>query len=564
MEVGLVAAGLMIGCGWPFWRNHTAAAVTTALVVAVLAVSAALLMGVRRSRLAGFLFLGAAGVWALSWIGAWNSGPLPLVGELALSAFYFCTGLGTISYPGGGLRRLDRLWALHAALTLGFTDLTLVLVNRPEWLGYAPEVWWPHIPTNPSLASSASMAISVGYFALAASFILVLGSKARTLGRRERALIVPVLFAASLVALLAAVVESGPLGATPSLEEQQRVLVLDSLVAAAIPIALFSSELRRRWHELVVGLRVLQRTHPATASTVRAVLSDVLDDKRLDLAVWLPEQHRFVDTEGRLLPAVRPGPAPGRQYYPVSGQDGLPLAVLDLADGLVDEPLAEVAVAAAGSALVTSQVQASLLEQVRAGRQRLVEAEAASRARLERDLHDGAQQRLLAIGLRLGQLEATAEDEDTRRLAHQCRVDLLDGIEELRALAQGIHPSVLSERGVGAALEAVARRLDVPIKMDVPTDRFPPAVESTAYFVICEALTNAVRHAAAGTVLVRLWTEADLLLGEVRDDGSGGAVFRQGGGLAGIADRVNGLRGRIGLDSRAGAGTVLSFAIPYE
>jgi signal transduction histidine kinase len=208
---------------------------------------------------------------------------------------------------------------------------------------------------------------------------------------------------------------------------------------------------------------------------------------------------------------------------------------------------------------------AGLIEDLRASRQRLVAAQDEERRRLERNLHDGAQQRLVALSLtlRIAQNQIAKAPEKAEQMVASAQEELTRALEELRELARGIHPAVLSDRGLEAAVEALAVRSPLPVKVvEVPDQRLPEPVEAAAYFVISEALTNVAKYAnaSAATVAVRrLNGHAHV---EVRDDGVGGADPGRGSGLRGLADRVGALDGSLALDSPPGSGTTLRAEIP--
>jgi signal transduction histidine kinase len=207
------------------------------------------------------------------------------------------------------------------------------------------------------------------------------------------------------------------------------------------------------------------------------------------------------------------------------------------------------------------------VDDLRDARQRIIDAADAERRRIQRDLHDGAQQRLVAVALTLGLAESRLESDpaSAARLIAQAREEAQLAIEELRELAGGIHPTVLSERGLGTALEALAARAPVPVELDgVPEDRLAPAVEAAAYFVTAEALTNIAKYARASEAFVCLSLDGDCLRVEVRDDGVGGADLAAGSGLRGLRDRVDALDGRLELDSPPGVGTTVTVEIPLE
>jgi PAS domain S-box-containing protein len=199
-------------------------------------------------------------------------------------------------------------------------------------------------------------------------------------------------------------------------------------------------------------------------------------------------------------------------------------------------------------------------DELRASRARLVEVADAERRRIQRNLHDGAQQRLTAVLLTLGRLREASEERGA--LLDVAIDELATGLQELRELAGGLHPAVLSERGLVAALKALALRAPVPVDLQTTLDRrLPEQVEAAAYYVVAEALANVHKHAGARRVVVRAATDDRHLTVEVVDDGVGGAD-KEGSGLRGLADRIEALGGRLTLDSPARAGTRLLAEIP--
>ena len=203
-------------------------------------------------------------------------------------------------------------------------------------------------------------------------------------------------------------------------------------------------------------------------------------------------------------------------------------------------------------------------QELRGSRARLVAVGDAERRRLERDLHDGAQSRFagVALHLRLAQRKAPP-DSDLARMLDGAIGELYAGIEELRELARGIHPAVLTQRGLEPALESLASRAPLPVDVRATLEgRLPMAVETAAYFAVSEALANVVKHAGAGLVAVDVEIASGRLVIDVTDDGRGGASVDGGSGLRGLADRVGALDGRVAIDSPPGAGTHLHVEIP--
>ena len=203
------------------------------------------------------------------------------------------------------------------------------------------------------------------------------------------------------------------------------------------------------------------------------------------------------------------------------------------------------------------------LQELRASRVRLVNAGDAERRRIERDLHDGAQGRLVSVNLLLGRLRLMVEgDADATALVDRAQSELRTGLAELRELARGIHPAVLTDRGLEPALAALAARAPVPVTVEADAERLPPTVEIAAYFVVAEALTNVAKYARASAATVTVRRAGGVVRLEVADDGVGGADASRGSGLSGIADRVAALDGTIGIDSPPGHGTRVRVEIP--
>ena len=238
---------------------------------------------------------------------------------------------------------------------------------------------------------------------------------------------------------------------------------------------------------------------------------------------------------------------------------------------MLQEPaLLQAAGAMARLALENERLQAevrSQLVQLRSTTARLVEAGQDARQRIERDLHDGAQQRLLALSMTLGQARARAGDGADRQLhafLDHAADDLQQAITELRELARGVHPMLLTQEGLASALKALAERAPLPVEISAPSRRFHDTVESTAYFFVSEAVTNAARHAAASVVHVEVTVAGDEMTVRVRDDGVGGAnpATPGGSGLLGMRDRVVALGGRMTVTSPTGGGTTLVARLP--
>jgi signal transduction histidine kinase len=295
-------------------------------------------------------------------------------------------------------------------------------------------------------------------------------------------------------------------------------------------------------------------------------LARALGDPSLELAYWLPRDERFVDAAGR--PVELPKPDSGRAVTRVE-REGRYVAAL-VHDPMLDEQHGHVeAVASAASlALENERLDAELrakVAELRASRERMLRVGLEERRRLERDLHDGAQQRLVstALNLRLARERLRDKPDSAEDLLSSAGDELDAALEELRELARGIHPAVLSDRGLAAALETLAHRAPVPVEVDsVPRERLPEAVELAAYFVVAEALTNVAKYAHASHARVSIQQENGRVVVAVEDDGVGGADPAEGTGLRGLADRLGILEGRLEVDSEAGRGTTVTARIP--
>jgi signal transduction histidine kinase len=207
------------------------------------------------------------------------------------------------------------------------------------------------------------------------------------------------------------------------------------------------------------------------------------------------------------------------------------------------------------------------VEILRDARQRIISAADNERRRIERDLHDGAQQRMVSVAVTLGLAEAKMRTDvnAAAALIAEARQEAQLAVQELRELARGIHPAVLSDRGLGPALEALAARAPVPVDVSgVPAEPLPRPVEAAVYFVTAEALTNVAKYAQADTASVALSVDDGTLRLEIRDDGVGGADSSAGGGVAGLCDRVEALDGVLTIDSPPGSGTTVTAEIPLR
>ncbi len=222
----------------------------------------------------------------------------------------------------------------------------------------------------------------------------------------------------------------------------------------------------------------------------------------------------------------------------------------------------------AEEALRQQEIEAVRTEEIRASRARIIEAADAARRKIERDLHDGAQQRLVAMALnvRVARARLERDPESAGPFLEELGKELAEASAELRELARGIHPAVLTERGLAPAIETLASRAPVPVEIEgvLPEGRLPAIAEATAYFTVSEALTNVAKYASASHATVRLASADGELVVEIRDDGVGGAAASTGSGLAGLADRVGACDGSLSVESPPGEGTLVRAVLPLN
>ena len=344
-----------------------------------------------------------------------------------------------------------------------------------------------------------------------------------------------------------------------------RALQWSTLAYTAVPLAFLVGLLRTRLHRGALSGLLLDLGDATSPAAVRGALAQALGDPSLEVAFWLPDRERYVDLDGREFKT----PINSERAMSVLEHEGWRIAALVYDASLLEDPeLVRAAGAAARMALENARLQAELraqLAEVRASRARIVEAGDAERRRLERDLHDGAQQRLLGIrlALRLARGELGQNVSAAEELLGEAEAEIEQTLVELRALARGIHPAVLTEEGLRPAVETLARRASLPVHVEaLPGSRLPPAVEAAAYFVASEALANVAKHANATGVTIAIRRVNDSLVIHIADDGVGGADPVSGTGLVGLRDRVEALNGSLRVESPPGHGTRLHAEIP--
>jgi signal transduction histidine kinase len=504
------------------------------------------------------VFAGSAVAVTIGYAAHWLAAPI--FGHLVLS------------YPTGRLRdRLDRALVSVAYALAAAAGLVTILLYDPRPMWEATITWFqPHAAPITHIAGWEATglpgAFDRAFFPLAVLFILLLARKLARLTPGGRRVVLPLAVAAGFAAVQYIVqfaLGGGPVNSY--LPRNTGWFWVVTAAGLAVPLALAAGLLwgrmgRSRAADLVVEL---ERTPPGA---VRDALARTLGDPSLELALWLPGQGTYVDGAGR--PVELPPPDADRAVT-LLGPPDAPVAALVHDPVLVERrALLTAAGAAARLALENERLQAELraqLAELRASRARIVSAGDEERRRLERNLHDGAQQRLLSLGLALQLVRARLGEEanGTVELLDEADGELRAALDELRELARGIHPAVLTEQGLAAALKTLAERSPVPVTIaEVPARRIAPPTEAAAYFLVSEALANVAKHAHASRVRVSV-TQLDGHLDiDVDDDGVGGADPARGSGLRGLADRVHSLDGELALESEPGHGTHVHAEIP--
>ena len=401
----------------------------------------------------------------------------------------------------------------------------------------------------------------IGFTTGAALLVIVIGRRWLRSSGPARRQMVPVLAGALAILPQAASwmlftigIRLGPL---------QSLVFLTQIV---IPVAVLSVMLRTRMARAGIADLVVEMGQTPTPARLRDALANALGDPSLRVAYWEPSGNRFVDAAG--APVELPDDGTG-QAVTMLERNGVREAAIIHDAILLEDPglIASVASAmrlAVENDRLTSEVEAQLQE-VRASRARIVEAGDLERRRVERDLHDGAQQRLISLSLELRVARNALGDNGdpaVRRSLDRAAEEAIAALSELRDLALGIHPLILTESGLGEAVESLADRTAVDVLVDIGSERYSPAVEGAAYFVISEALANVTKYANATKATVRVRGVADHMTIEVDDDGIGGADPHAGSGLRGLADRLAALDGTIAVVSPVGGGTKISARIP--
>jgi signal transduction histidine kinase len=487
-----------------------------------------------------------------------------LVGVVGFWFQFALVGHLLLTYPSGRTRdHTERLFVRVAYASAA------VIATGHLLLGTADPNCTDRCPTYP-LSVVADRQLFLGWWragvivfaVLALVLALLLWRRARTMGARWHRQRVVVLVLSVAVAV-AGVGWFFLIAGEGMRQFDWLLLAVEVLVTLVVPGALVIGLWRDRRGYLSVAdlVRDLDRVGPAD---LQAGLARTLQDPGLQLVFPVGEGGDYVDIDGSPVDT----PLDGARTMTVIGPPERAVAALIHDTHLSESPgLLEAAGAAAHLSLNNARLQAEVraqLAEVRASRTRIVTAADEERKRLERNLHDGAQQRLLGIGMTLQLLRSQLDgDTDTTGYLDEIETELRSAILELRELAQGIHPAVLTDEGLAAGVGLLARRAPLKVSVDADIrDRPPRSVEAAAYFIVSEALQNVAKHAQAGTATIRLRCTDGQLEIVVTDDGCGGATLDSGSGLRGLADRALALDGTFDFTSEPGCGTCIRVNLP--
>ena len=584
---------------WPAWLRRAAlpvafcAAALTALLgsswvtsappelrVSTIAMSAAYLVTgyvARRrlpSRRIGSLFLIASLAFLLSVfqgsdLPPYQGSDLPILLGLGFLAQLTGTSLQVfllLTFPVGKLRSRQQAAAITVVLGLiAFAYATFIALFDAEQAGLSDAANPFYLPgTAPiagALAGVATLALGTAFVAIA---VLLVGRWLRS-SRPARRTLAPVVVAGCLSSGIG--VTAMLIGSSLSRDAAVALITGQTVAYAAVPFGFLLGLLRLRMARGTVADVMVELGDAPAPVRLSEALGGALGDATLEVVLWSPERETYVDANAQ---AVDLDSADDGRAVTLLERDGRPMAAVLHDRALAEDPGLVAAVGAALRLAVDNERLAaevhSQLEEVRASRARIVEASDAERRRVERNLHDGAQQRLVVLSLALrraqAQLPGDAGPELTQTLADASE-QLKTALAELRQLARGIHPAILAEAGLSAALKSLARESPVPValRVDLP-GRFPEPVEAAVYFVASEALANVAKYADAAHVEVSVDIAGEQLSVRISDDGRGGADPMSGSGLRGLGDRVAALGGRLDVRSPVGAGTQVVATLP--
>ncbi|MDP9825830.1 sensor histidine kinase [Kineosporia succinea] len=549
----------------PLWREYPEVAAGSILFTAMFSGAGAILWSEPGHRRTAVLLVLAGQFWALGWSEEWRVSPFPLVSGISSYVALSLAVWAMFRYPDPALmNRVERVFVRVLAVTVIGGILAETVTMRPEWKDYDPGTLWITLHADRALHDAIGEVMQTVQVLLVAGFLLLWMVRIRRMRGLDRELLAPMALAAPAAGLAAAAVPVARLFGLSG-TRMDTVYAFQPAVLAVVPLAFLVSVVRRRLADNAVLTLIQQVQRRPTPEAVQTALRTALRDATLRVRYWAPDLNAYVDVTGTPIDEPVDQSGGDRLELVVTAPAGGPLAVIDADAVLRRHPhVVSNALAASGLALENAQLQAAVLgrlSQVRQVRMQAVQAGVAERRRVERDLHDGAQQRLLALRLVLAASDSPDLSDSSRERLRSMSHQIALALNELRDLARGIHPAVLSQAGLSAAIEAMAQQQPLVVDADLPAGRFPAATEETAYYLICAALKGAAEQSGA-RVSIRGHETDGVLTIEVEDDGRRPAQMRLDAELPGMLDRVRALGGDIMFSTLSRGGSLMVAAIP--
>ncbi|MFE9604413.1 sensor histidine kinase [Streptomyces hokutonensis] len=542
MVFGLVAEG-------DLWARHPLLTVVNLLLTTLNIIAGLVLFGETEQRVTGIALILCGVSNPLGWADQWAWGPLPLYSVLFGYISPVFGGWALIRYPDERMDRAGRVLIMSlAAWTVG-VPAVLVLVAQPSWLTHQSigAAWWPPVWPSEQLFALVSLLFVAGCSLLGSVFLCLLVRRLLQGNRRERAVRLPVAAAGVIAAVAALTVTT----TTTAWGPRDEVFAVEGIADLAVPIAFLVSMGQRRLMRLVGVVSTFTDTAP-TALLLRDMLRLTMRDPDLDLFPWSEDDRCYLDLDAGVpsqLPSGARADRTRERLAELTGTDGSPLALLRPSAQITDRHIVTAAEVMTRLALEKQQLS-----------RRLLTAEYDARASIAADLHDGAQKELCAL------LAILVQCRHSNGMGRDPLIEAACGqadkaLQALRDLAHGVYPSALHHAGLAQAVDEAADGLDLLVYLHIPDERLPAAVEKTAYFFVCEALTNVHKHAQAASTHVTVSHSAGHVTVVVQDDGPGGADAH-GRGLARMRDRIHAHGGILTLTSPPGHGTQLTMRLP--
>lgn len=567
--ISVTAATAWAGATSPLLVDPTNTAVWRSLVVASYVVAGTYTLWRRPGSCLGAIIIAAGFLYAATSLAGLRAPLLYAFGETFLAVAVVYTAWMYLVYPGGRLKsRIERGFILAGALSVAALWGLMLLLSpaislREPLLGCAancPRNALQLISVRAATVQALSNALDIVLAALLIGTSILVCHRARSQPNPHRRAITPLamVFVASLIAWALTL-----LMVHPNARMIDAVRIADGVLLVAVPVAILAHQIRGD----ILAAKGLARiavhaaANPLTPPAIQRIIGDALRDPTVSLAVWNSAHRSYTDMYGE--PLDFPDDSGARGLTSIT-HDDRPLAAL-VHDPMLDTD-SDILRGLGATALMLLE-KTRLVDELRASRTRIVATAERERQRLERDLHDGAQNRLMAIQVKLRLAQRTPH-EDLDELLETISNDAAEAVEELRALARGIYPSVLRDRGVGDALYSFAMRAPIPVSVeDEGVGRCAPGVEAAIYFCSLEAVQNAIKHAGSHVrVKVTLRRDERCIRFVVADDGAGmdTSTASDGVGLISMRDRLGAVGGELDVSSSPGRGTTVRGTIPVN